>query len=174
MTVRALARHAGVSPQAALGYVNELSAAGIVHAERAGSAVMVSLNHDHLVAEPLVALAHARGRLVERLRDEVAGQTELVAGWLFGSVARGEGSRDSDIDLLLVAHSTLDGSGWSSLTTRLRERVRAWTGNEAQLVEHTQSSLERLVGRRAPIIGAIRSEGVLLTKKGSELLRTAA
>src|SRR5688572_31818026 len=72
VTVRALARHAGVSPQGALTVVNELSRAGLVATHPAGGAVMVSLNRDHLAAGPLLALVGARARLVEKLTDELA------------------------------------------------------------------------------------------------------
>jgi DNA-binding transcriptional regulator YhcF (GntR family) len=55
VTIRALARHARVAPRTALTEVNELSEAGIVSAEQAGSAQMISLNKAHLAAEPLIA-----------------------------------------------------------------------------------------------------------------------
>lgn len=173
VTVRALARHAEVSPQAALQVVNELAAAGIVTVTPAGRALMVSLNRDHLAAESILGLAGLRARLVERLTGELTGWPSLAGGWLFGSAARGDGDTTSDIDLLLVADQSTD-ENWESACGRLASQVRAWTGNPAQLVEHTRRSFATLVRRRNPLIAALRSEGIPLTPTSPELLRGAA
>ena len=173
VTVRALARHAQVSPQGALEVVNELATAGIVSVTPAGRALMVSLNRDHLATEPILGLVGLRARLVERLGSELAGWSNLAGGWLFGSAARGGGDVTSDIDVLLVADHTLD-ERWESACARLTTQVRAWTGNATQLVEHTRSSFAVLVKRRNPLIAALRSEGIPLTPASPKLLRGAA
>jgi predicted nucleotidyltransferase len=172
VTVRALARHAEVSPQGALQVVNDLAVAGIVTVTSAGRSLMVSLNRDHLAAEPILGLVGLRARLVERLTGELAGWSNLAGGWLFGSAARGDGDSTSDIDVLLVADHGPDDE-WESSCARLASQVRAWTGNPTQLVEHTRRSFAALV-RRNPLIAALRSEGVPLTPTSPELLRGAA
>src|ERR1700684_3151824 len=88
VTVRALARHSGVSAQTALNLVNELSEVGLVHAERVGGLVLVALNRGHIFVEPLYALVRARGRLIERLSEDLARWPDVAAAWLFGSAAR--------------------------------------------------------------------------------------
>jgi predicted nucleotidyltransferase len=173
VTVRALARHAGVSPQGALQVVNELAVAGIVAVTPAGRALMVSLNRDHLAVEPILGLVGVRARLVDRLTAELAGRPNLAGGWLFGSAARGDGDLHSDIDLLLVSGRAHDAA-WESACADLASRVRAWTGNPTQLVEHTGRSFATLVRRRNPLIAALRSDGIPLTPASSELLRGAA
>lgn len=174
VTVRALARHSGISPQAALDHTNDLIDAGVVVGDRAGSALMVSLNREHLAADALTALVELRGRLVEKLRQELATWRGLAGAWLFGSMARGEGSRDSDVDLFLVTDTRTDDADWVDATTRLRDRVRAWTGNEAQLIEYSRRSFSRLVERDNPLIGTIIADGVPLTDGSRSLLRGAA
>lgn len=173
VTVRSLARHAGVSPQGALTIVNELAQAGIVEVETAGRASMVSLNREHLAVEPLIALVSTRGRLVDRLSAELEGWTELTGAWLFGSAARGDGGPDSDIDLLLVASRSTDTDRWARQITDLVTTVEAWTGNTAQLVEHTKRSFGHLVENQNPLIEALRTEGIPLTTKTRKLLRNA-
>lgn len=123
VTVRALARHADVSPQGALQVVNELASAGIVSVTPAGRALMVSLNRDHLAVEPILGLVGLRARLVDRLANELVGWPNLAGGWLFGSAARGDGNLDSDVDLLLVADHDLD-ERWESASAELTARVR--------------------------------------------------
>jgi predicted nucleotidyltransferase len=174
VTVRALARHAGVSPQGALTLVNELAQAGLVRADRAGTSLMVTLNRDHLAAEAVIALVTVRARLVQRLTDELAGWDGLAGGWLFGSAARGDGHAESDIDLLLVASRSIDTDQWEHRTAALLNQVEDWTGNRAQLVEHTRRSFAALVRAGNPLVDAVRLEGIPLTLNTRHLLRRAA
>ena len=173
VTVRSLARHAGVSPQGALAVVNDLRRAGIVVTQPAGRSLMVSLNREHLAVEPLLALVASRARLVQRLTDELAGWSDLAGAWLFGSAARGDGDIGSDIDLLLVADRSIDTDRWTQQTADLVTRVRAWTGNPAQLVEHTRRGFAALVAADNPLTMAIRREAIPLTSKSRRLLRAA-
>jgi predicted nucleotidyltransferase len=174
VTVRTLARHAGVSPQGALRLVNDLARAGLVRAEPAGRSLMVSLNREHLAAEPVAALVSLRARLVERLAGELAGWGDLAGAWLFGSAARGDGDTESDIDLVVVAARSIDTDHWSRQAADLVNRVQAWTGNQAQLVEHTRRTFGALVRANNPLVDALRQEGIPLTPKTRQLLRRAA
>ncbi len=176
VTTRALAGQAGISPQAALDVVNDLAESGLISAERAGRALMVALNRDHLLAKPLIAAVETRGRLVTNLTHELHGWKQLAGAWLFGSAARGDGARHSDIDLLLVANTTTTTTTttWLDTTARMVDRVQAWTGNDAQLVEHTRASLAKLVTHDNPLIVAVRTEGIPLTPASRALLRAAA
>lgn len=171
VTVRALARHADVAAQTALDYVKELASAGIAVTQPAGTALLVSLNRHHLASEPLIALATLRARLVNRLREELSGWDGLAGAWLFGSAARGDGDRESDIDLLLVANDSPENAAWTDTTARLRERAREWTGNDVQLIEHTLSSLSRLIDTDDPLVRAIRRDGIPLITDSPSLLR---
>lgn len=174
VTVRALARHADVAAQTALDYVKELAGAGIAVTQPAGTALLISLNRRHLASEPLIALATLRARLVNRLREELSGWDGLAGAWLFGSAARGDGDRESDIDLLLIANDSPESAAWSDATARLRERAREWTGNDVQLIEHTLSSLARLVDTDDPLVQAIRRDGIPLITDSPSLLRRPA
>lgn len=174
VTVRALARHAAISPQGALRIVNQLSAAGVVTTQRAGRALLVALNRGHLTAGPLTALFSLRASLVEQLAVELAGWPSLAGAWLFGSAARGDGGPESDVDLLLVANGSLDGDDWAGATARLSDQVRAWTGNAVQLVEHTRRSFAQLLRRDNPLVAAVRAEGIPLTPSTRELLQGTA
>jgi len=171
VTVRALARRAGVAPQTALTLVNELSAIGLVSAQRAGQAQLVSLNRSHLLVPPLVALTRSRDRLTESLRGELSAWPGLAGGWLFGPVARGGGDRGTVVELLLVASTTTETPGWRDATDRLVRQVQSWTGNRVQLVEHSRGSFALAIRGGSPVIAAIREEGVPLTQGSQSLLR---
>ena len=171
VTVRALARHAGVAPQTALTLVNELAAIGLVSAQRAGQAQLVSLNRSHTLVPPLIALTRSRERLIELLRGELSAWPGLAGAWLFGPVARGSGDRGSVIDMLLVASTTTETPAWGDATSRLVRQVHSWTGNRVQLVEHSRGSFALAIRGGSPLITAIRDEGVPLTQGSQSLLR---
>jgi predicted nucleotidyltransferase len=171
VTVRALARHAGVAPQTALSMVNDLRDAGLVFAQRAGQAQLVSLNRAHVLASPLIALGRTRARLIERLSGELDDWAELAGAWLFGSAARGGGDRRSDIDILLVAKTSTETAEWAQATARLVDHVLSWTGNHAQLVEHSRGSFALLVRDGNRLVAAVREEGIALTPGSQSLLR---
>lgn len=170
VSVRALARHAEVSPQAALAVVNDLAEAGLVLIERAGAASMVALNREHLAAGPLLELVQMRVRLVRALSEELGRWDGLAGAWLYGSAARGDGDRSSDVDLFLVGR--LDAAAWLVGTTALRRSIRAWTGNEPQFVEYTRAEFDTLVRRRNPLVEALATDGIPLTTSSRTLLRS--
>jgi predicted nucleotidyltransferase len=175
VTVRALARHAGVSPQTALNIINDLEESGIVFAEHAGHAHMVGINRAHILAGPLISLTRTRARLVDWLTRQLADWPEgLAAAWLFGSAARGDGDRGSDIDLLLVASASTQSALWADATAQLADQVLSWTGNHAQIVEHSRTSFAHMVQNDTPILTAIRAEGIALTPDSKRLLRAVA
>ncbi len=173
-TVRALATRAGTSPQGTLDVVTDLAESGIVDTNRVGRSVVVTLNHEHLAVPSLTDLVALRLRLVERLTAHLAAWPRILdAAWLFGSAARGDGGRDSDIDILLVA-SRPDDPRWDVQADEFRHLVERWTGNTAQLVEYDRESFSRLVDSDDPLIAALRADGIALTPNARRRLRRAS
>src|SRR5437899_2738581 len=131
MTGRALARVTGISQSTAHRALTRLRDAGLVVAERTPPAVVYRANAEHLAMPALVALI----RLEELLRARFA---EHVAGWrrrpesmvLYGSVARGQATPASDIDVLAVRPDGIepDEETWQGQIAELSERVLRWTG----------------------------------------------
>lgn len=168
VTRRQLAAAAGVAPGNASSVIQDLVQTGLVSETPAGRSSMVALNRNHLAAAPLVALAGLRGELVRRLRDRLSA-LPVRAAWLFGSVARGDADRDSDIDIVMVADE-LDTDGLHDGLAQLHADVRDWTGNDLQVVEHSRSSWDQLVARRNPLVDEIRRDGILLAGDRSALV----
>jgi predicted nucleotidyltransferase len=111
---------------------------GLVYRQEAGRAALYTLNRDHIAAAAVEELVSLRARLLARLSDRLASwQIPPVHSSLFGSAARGSGNADSDIDLLLVRPRSVsaDDPTWRSQVSSLAEDVRAWTGNDAGIVE---------------------------------------
>jgi hypothetical protein len=98
-----------------------------------------------------------------------------LALWLFGSAARGEGTADSDIDLLVVRPSTIDGDDptWRRQLDGLADRVSAWSGNDCQILEYTSGELIALVDVDDPLIEVLLREAIALVgRPPQEALRT--
>lgn len=69
-----------------------------------------------------------RSAVIDTLRDYFAGRSDVVAAYLFGSVARGDARADSDVDVavLLAAGEPGDTAGydaWFALQDDLEERL---------------------------------------------------
>jgi predicted nucleotidyltransferase len=170
VTRRQLAVAAGVAPGHASAVLEDLIRAGLVSEAVAGRSSMVVLNRSHLAAAPLLALAGLRGELIRRLRERLSAWPDLRGAWVFGSVARGDADRDSDVDLLIVADD-LQSSDLHERLVQVHADVRTWTGNDLQLVEHSVVSLRKLVRANNPLIEQIRRDGIGLTTDSASLLK---
>jgi predicted nucleotidyltransferase len=161
VTRRQLAAAAGVAPGNASAVIEELIQTGLVSETIAGRSSMVVLNRSHLAAGPVLALAGLRGELIQRLRERLSAWRDLHGAWIFGSVARGDADNDSDVDLLIVADD-LRSPDLHERLSRLQADVRSWTGNDLQLVEHSQTSWRKLVRAKNPLVEQIRLDGIAL------------
>lgn len=169
VTRRQLAAAAGVAPGNASAVIEELIHIGLVSETVAGRSSMVVLNRSHLTAGPVLALASLRGELIRRVRERLSVWPDLHGAWLFGSVARGDADSDSDVDLLIVADD-LQAPDLHERLSRLQADVRSWTGNDLQLVEHSQSSWRKLVRAKNPLVEQIRLDGIALAGDTASLL----
>jgi predicted nucleotidyltransferase len=106
-------------------------------------------NRDHVAWPAVDLLSRLHGSLIERIRQWLAGRPEqIVVAGLFGSAARRDGDERSDIDVIVVSEAdTLE-----DLTDDLAERIRAWTGNPAQVIGMRPADLDRLRRHREPIL----------------------
>lgn len=177
--VREISRLAGVSANRASQVLSELAAHGLVLVDEHGVGRLCRLNRAHLAAEPLLALIGLRGRLFEFLRAEVESWPRRpLHVSLFGSAARGDGSTDSDLDLLVVRaepRSDADAERWEQQLFVSRERIFGATGNLASWMVTSPAGLRRGVEAREPILGEWRRDGIHLAgRRLDALLRDAA
>ena len=152
--------------------LNTLTRAGIVTRQAAGSSYLHTLNREHLVAGAVVELASIRERLIGRIVDEVAAWRPPADGvWLFGSVARGDGGVDSDVDVLVIRADDVetDDSQWVVQLDCLSQAVGRWTGNDCRIVEYSAAVITRLIEDEDPLVRSIRSEGIRIASHRSLL-----
>ena len=148
--------------------LRKLTASGIVLLESRPPSNLYRLNHDHVAAEGIEALARMWTTLVTRIRTELDGWSiPPEAAWLFGSAARGEATAHSDIDILLVvADGELETEGiaevWERQTEALAEHIKVWSGNVCEMLEMTRSELADAVERDDRLIHDLRGQAISL------------
>lgn len=164
LTGREIARLVGRrSHSGVLDTLDRLTEHGLVDREEAGRAFLFTLNREHLAAPAVNLLAQMRGELFDRL-------AHLVGSWkvapvhvsLFGSMARGEGDTNSDIDLLVVRPQGVEREEpqWREQLDLLAQKVERWTGNQAGIVEVGKEEIPRLHKEDPPILAELRTDAV--------------
>lgn len=85
-----------------------------------------------------------RGQLIKRLRATLAGwDPPAKVALLFGSVARGDATAGSDLDLLVVREGGRDPDSdpWQTQLMKLEQSATAWTGNDTRILEYSEEEL---------------------------------
>jgi predicted nucleotidyltransferase len=153
-----------------------LVAQGVVVMEGPSRHPLYRFNRDHVAAEHIRGLAMVRSEIIRRIGAELdTWSVAAVHAGLFGSFARGEADSDSDIDVLLV-HPALANpdteDAWATQLGELEARVRAWTGNRAQLVAVSTEALAAMAAAKDPLLGSWRADMVHVRgQRLSDLLR---
>jgi len=117
---------------------------GVVLRRTAGSANLYQLNRDHVAASWIEGLATLPPR---SSRDSAMRSTDGAAPTLvvvFGSVARGDATPQSDLDLLVVrpASCDQDDPDWRKQLSELQRTGTAWTGNDTRILEFGEHELQ--------------------------------
>lgn len=144
--------------------LDRLVGSGLVTAERVGASILYEINRDHVAWPAVAALTALHETFMSRLRDELSTWRQPPAqAVLFGSSARGDGDASSDIDLLIV-HRKADAPSEVQLD-HLRDRIRRWTGNHAQLVVVEESRWHRMATADDPLVASVKRDGVDLLSR---------
>jgi predicted nucleotidyltransferase len=164
-TGRQIHRLAGVASHEGIRRaLQRLVAQGVVESEQVGRAFLYRLNRDHLAAAAIMTLSQLRQAFIQRLRDDLAGwsvQPHVAA--IFGSVARGEATEESDVDLFLVRASGVDTDApdWRAQIVGIESRASRWTGNDVRVLEYGLDEFRRL-RRTEPVLAEAMREGIVL------------
>lgn len=137
LTMRTVAELAGVSVQQASVVLGRLVALGLVHRRDAGSAALVRLVPENDAARAVLALAEGWERCLARLRalagDITPAPVSLV---VFGSFARHQADRESDLDVLAIRPLVAeDDERWTTSLGAWQDAARAVLGNPVNLLE---------------------------------------
>jgi hypothetical protein len=143
--------------------LDRLAEQGVASSRRVGAAKLYRLNREHLAAQWIEGLAGMREQLLRRLTDTIeAWEAPPVVAVLFGSVARGEATEDSDLDLLVVRPAALppDSPVWEPQLADLERSATAWTGNDARVLEFGEQELVATPSGPEPVVQEAARDGI--------------
>ncbi len=155
--------HSLWSVQEALKALTQL---GLVETRTVGRAGVHVINEAHSSIAPLRALVDPMAALKLAVAEVVDSNVEAVL--LFGSVARGEATVESDIDLAVIAAPRWDARA------ELEDAVRARLGNGCDVLVFTPSEFAQLAAAGEPVVSDILGDGVALVGSKSRVKRGAA
>jgi predicted nucleotidyltransferase len=166
LSMRAVARLAGVSPQQSSVVLGHLIELGLVDRRDVPPVALVRLSPDNLAAQTVAALAGLRQTVLDRLTDFAALISPAPASLVvFGSFARGQAGAASDLDVLVVRPAGVPGDddGWTDSLGAWTDRARRIVGNPVNLVEVSADELPELLSRPTPSLWSeIVTDGVVL------------
>jgi predicted nucleotidyltransferase len=105
LAVSRLAQDAGMSRPGIRAALATLRLAGVVTELGTGRSLLYQINHRHPLSAALEALLRAEEERTQAVLDAVRRAVqapEIIAAWIYGSVARGEDALDSDLDLAVL------------------------------------------------------------------------
>ncbi|TFC83810.1 nucleotidyltransferase domain-containing protein [Cryobacterium sinapicolor] len=164
LTGRQIARLAGTGTPANVRLsLLRLADIGLVISVPAPHATMYSANRSHILWPAVEIAMNARQELNRRVTAFAdASAPEGVTVALYGSVARGDSTKTSDVDLLVVFPDEAALDVRDEFVTGLRDNVQLWTGNDAQIYDLTESALAKQEEDGDPIVDSWASEGIVV------------
>jgi predicted nucleotidyltransferase len=139
---------------------------GLVNSRTVGRANVYTINNEHIAIASLRALNDPAGALRSTIRTAAGPAVDSVL--LFGSIARGESTPDSDIDLAVIAAPAWDQR------VELQAAVRAGLGNDCDVLVFTPEEFEALAAAGEPVVAEILRDAIALIGTKPRVKRAAA
>jgi hypothetical protein len=162
LDLRTIARLAGVSQAQASRVLPRLVELGVVERREVPLASLFRMVPEHVASRALLAL----GRSTDAVLDEIGRLAAAlphppVSAIVFGSFARREAGRDSDIDVVVVRPADIDedDDAWAEPLHAWRRRVRRLTGNAVEVLEVRVEDAATKAAGRSQVWADIRRDG---------------
>ena len=160
MTRQQVADLIGVASEAGVRKVlRRLSEQGVVIEQRIGTHYSYVGNREHILWPAVEVFMSAADRLDTTIREHVeAWEVPALSVELFGSVAAGTSTADSDIDLMVYRPSLTEDQVelWDGQVAELRVAVQRWTGNACEVLEIDPRTLVEMAAEDEPVLKAPR------------------
>jgi predicted nucleotidyltransferase len=155
MTGRQVSRVADMPNTGIQRALEKLERAGLVTVDRNLHASSYRVNRDHILWPALRLVLDAPRELDHRIVEFVErADVDIVSVAMFGSVARGESTSESDVDLAVVYGSTPS----DDFSVALGSMVERWTGNDCQVFDVTRADVARMVAEHDPLVDSWRRD----------------
>ena len=165
LNLRTVARLASVSPAQASRVLPGLVELGLVERREVPPSSLFRLDRENVAAQVVIALARSHEVALERI-GTIAGDLRVppASVVIFGSFARREADRHSDIDALVVRPAGVDEDDdtWNAGVELWRERVSAITGNRVELIETDRAEAAEKLTSKPPVWRDIARDGVVV------------
>lgn len=139
--------------------LRRLAEQGVVIEQRIGTHYTYVGNREHILWPAIEVFMSAADRMDATIREHVeAWEVQALSVELFGSVAAGTSTADSDIDLMVYRPSLTDDQVelWDSQVAELRMAVERWTGNGCEILEIDPRTLVEMAAEDEPVLRAPR------------------
>jgi hypothetical protein len=139
--------------------LRRLAEQGVVIEQRIGSHYTYVGNREHILWPAVEVFMSAADRLDTTIREHVeAWEVPALSVELFGSVAAGTSTADSDVDLMVYRPSLTDDQVglWDSQVAELRMAVERWTGSACEILEIDPRTLVEMAAEDEPVLKAPR------------------
>lgn len=137
--------------------LSRLAEQGIVIEERIGSNYTYAANREHIMWPAVEIIMDSHNRLEEKIREYVEAWTiQPFSVELFGSVAAGTSSSESDIDVMIYRPHIDDESAlcWDEQVADLSSQVERWTGNVCEVLEIDPPALVEMSSNKEAVLSS--------------------
>lgn len=176
LNLRTVARLADVSPAQASRVLPGLVELGLVERREVPPSSLFQLNRTNVAAQFVVELARCRDIALQRIgsaADELP--VPPVSVIIFGSFARREADRHSDIDAVIVRPDDIDAEDdlWATGLEQWREAARAVTGNAVEVIETDRAEVAEKLSSKLALWRDVARDGVAVHGATLDELRGA-
>jgi len=165
ITGRGIARELGMSRATCIRSLNNLVDLGIITRKRVGSSATFELAESSaLLTDILEPAFRAESQMFQGLVDTmlVGIKGKCVAAYLFGSVARGEDTPSSDVDILLILKQHGDKPTVEEALARNKEQAYRRYRVGVSAITYDLAGFKRMRAQKHPLIAEVAKEGILL------------
>lgn len=144
-------------------YLERLETIGLVEVRETPSARLYRANRAHIYWPAVEAILGARAAVEDRIAaivDEMLGDDGMAA--VYGSVARGDSRPDSDLDILLVVSDEVPPDRRTEVSRAIADYIEVATGNHGQVIDVSDSQLERLRDSGSPWVESLTEDAIPL------------
>lgn len=165
LSVRAIARLAGVSPAQASRVLPELVDLGLVERREVPPSSQFRLVRTNVASRLLIELSQSRHSALGQIGGAAAALAPPpLSVIVFGSFARGEADADSDLDVVVVRPDQVadDDDEWSASIEGWRQEARAIAGNPVEIVEVDRAEAARKLHSDSTLWLDVVRDGVVI------------
>jgi predicted nucleotidyltransferase len=164
LNVRNIARIAGVSVAQASRVLPALVELGIVERHEVPPSSLFRLVPEHVASKVLLALADSRRTFLNELGTLAKTIHPVPTSVIvFGSVARGDSERESDIDLVVVLPvGRFNEVRWSEELKKFSVAAKRTSGTKVEILEVEVVEAQKRLATRRGVWSDIRRDGIVV------------